>query len=251
MAVMTIPRKYFPGIYPGKRYDPAEAANLYIKAWEQKRLEQKSTAAAPVEFPPTICFARKIGVGALEIADILAGRLGWRVADRLILEEMAGSSEVTHKTLQFFDERYPGGVSALAVLMFGEKSFTMGDYLRGLTSVIYALATSEPTIFVGRGAHLLMPRDRTLAVHLVGSREFRARRIAGIMDISPEAADRKIDDLDREQGNYFKKLTGRRDRPAEEFDLLINCDFIANPEWAAEIVATAFRCKFERQVSGK
>jgi hypothetical protein len=246
MAVMTIPRKYFPGIYPGKRYDPEEVASLYIKAWEQRRLEQKPTAVPEVEFPPTICFARQIGVGALEIADMLADRLGWRVADRLILEEMAGSSEVTHKTLQFFDERYPGGVSALAVLMFGEKSFTMGDYLRGLASVIYALATSEPTIFVGRGAHLLLPRDRILAVHLVGSREFRVGRIARIMDISPQAAEMKIDDLDREQGAYFKKLTGKRERPTEEFDLLINCDRITNPAWVADIVATAFRCKFKQ-----
>jgi hypothetical protein len=246
MTVQTIPRKYFPGIYPGKRYDPAEVAGHYIKAWEQKHRQQEPAAAPEIEFPPTICFARQIGVGALEIADILAARIGWRVADRLILEAMAGSSEVTHKTLEFFDERYPGGVSALAVLMFGEKSFTMGDYLRNLASVIYALATSEPTVFVGRGAHLLMPRDRVLAVHLVGSREFRARRIAGIMDISIEAADQKIDDFDREQGTYFKKLTGKRERPVDEFDLVINRDHIADPEWAAGIVETAFRCKFRR-----
>jgi bifunctional DNA-binding transcriptional regulator/antitoxin component of YhaV-PrlF toxin-antitoxin module len=89
------------------------------------------------------------------IPDILAERLGWRVADRLILEEMAGSSEVTSKTLQFFDENR------------------------------------------------------------------RSRRGAGA---------------------YFKKLTGKRERPTDEFDLLINCDRIADPEWAADIVATAFRC---------
>ena len=64
------------------------------------------------------------------------------------------------------------------------------------------------------------------------------------MDISPEAADMKIDDLDREQGAYFKKLTGKRERPADEFDLLINCDRIGHPAWAADIVATAFRSKF-------
>jgi cytidylate kinase len=98
---------------------------------------------------------------------------------------------------------------------------------------------------VGRGAHLLLPRDRILAVHFLGSREIRARRIARIMDIRPEAADRKIDDLDREQAAYFKKLTGNRERPIEEFDLLINCDHIANPQWAADIVETAYRSKFE------
>jgi hypothetical protein len=120
MTVATIPRKYFPGIYPGKRYDPAQAAGLYIKAWEQKRREQKQTVEPQVEFPPAICFARQIGVGALE-----------------------------------------------------------------------------------------------------------------------------IDDLDREQGTYFKKLTGKRERPTDEFDLLINRDYMADPEWVAEIVETAFRCKFK------
>ena len=64
------------------------------------------------------------------------------------------------------------------------------------------------------------------------------------MDIRPEAADQKIDDLDREQGAYFKKLTGKRERPIEEFDLLINRDHIADPEWVADIVKAAFRCKF-------
>jgi cytidylate kinase len=91
---------------------------------------------------------------------------------------------------------------------------------------------------------LLLPRDRILAGHLVGSREFRARRIARIMDIRPEAADQKIDDLDKEQGAYLKKLTGKRERPIEEFDLLINCDRVANPQGALDIVETAFRCMF-------
>jgi cytidylate kinase len=98
----------------------------------------------------------------------------------------------------------------------------------------------------GRGAHLLLPRERVLAVHLVGSREFRARRIARIMDIRPDAADQKIDDLDKEQGAYFKKLTGKRERSAEEFDLLINCDQIADPQWVADIVEAAYRCKFRQ-----
>lgn len=65
------------------------------------------------------------------------------------------------------------------------------------------------------------------------------------MDISIEAAEPKIDDLDKEQGTCFKKLTGRRESPTDQFDLLINRDHIADPEWAAEIVETSFRCKFK------
>ena len=29
-----------------------------------------------------------------------------------------------------------------------------------------------------------------------------------------------------------------------EFDMVINCDYIEKPEWAAEIVALAFKARF-------
>ena len=237
-------RKYIPGMYPGRQRVPAEAVGQYVKALEKMSSKPATRTPLRSEMPPTICFARKIGVGALEIADILAEKINYRVADRLIIEEMADNSAVTSNTVDFFDERYPGSLAELAAFLFGQNSFTMSDYLRGLTSVINALAMSEPTIFVGRGARLLLPRDRILSVHVICSRPYRVRRIARMMDISEEAADKKLQDLDKEQADFNKKLTGKKKPDPEEFDLLINCDHISNPEWAADIVAAAFRCKF-------
>jgi hypothetical protein len=244
MALTTATRKYLPGMYPGRQRDPAEAAGLYVKAWEKKRLESKPKTSLTTELPPTICFARRIGVGALEIADILAEKIRYRVADRLIIEEMAGHSAVAKKTVDFFDERYPGSMNELRAFLFGEKSFIMSDYTRGLTGVIHALAMSEPTIFVGRCAHLLLPRERVFAVHIICSRQFRVKRIARIMDVSEDVASKKLTELDNEQLEFFKRMTGKKEPSAEEFDLVINCDFIRNPQSAAEIAATAFQCKF-------
>jgi hypothetical protein len=244
MVSLSTHRKYIPGMYPGRQRIPAETAGQYIQALERMRTKPTTRASLRIELPPTICFARKIGVGALEIADILAKRINYRVADRLIIEEMADNSAVTRSTVDFFDERYPGSLAELAAFLFGQNSFTMSDYVRGLTSVINALAMSEPTIFVGRGARLLLPRDHILSVHVICSRPYRVKRIAHMMDISEEAADRKLEDLDKEQADFNKKLTGKKKPDPAEFDLLINCDHISKPEWAADIVATALRCKF-------
>jgi hypothetical protein len=244
MASSSTDRKYIPGMYPGRHPIPAETAGQYIKALEKMSSKPATRAPLRTELPPTVCFARKIGVGALEIADILAEKINYRVADRLIIEEMANNSSVTNNTVGFFDERYPGSLAELAAFLFGQNSFTMSDYVRGLTSVINALAMSEPTIFVGRGARLLLPRDRVLSVHVICSRPYRVKRIARMMDISEEAADKKLEDLDKEQADFNKKLSGKKRPDPEEFDLLINCDHIINPEWAADIVATAFRRKF-------
>jgi hypothetical protein len=244
MASPSTHRKYIPGMYPGRQRIPAETTGQYIQALEKMSSKPASRVSQRIELPPTICFARKIGVGALEIADILADKINYRVADRLIIEEMADNSAVTSNTVDFFDERYPGSLAELAAFLFGQSSFTMSDYVRGLTSVINALAMSEPTIFVGRGARLLLPRDRVLSVHVICSRPYRVKRIARMLDISEEAADKKLEDLDKEQGDFNKKLSGKKKPDPGEFDLLINCDHISDPEWAADIVATALRCKF-------
>jgi hypothetical protein len=231
-------------MYAARRPAAAEIAGMYIKAWEQKHFASKPKADLKTELYPAICFSRKIGVGALEIADILAKKIGSRVADKLIIEEMANNSSVKKETVDFFDERYPGRVAELATLLFGEKSFIMSNYMHGLMGVLYALAMSEPTIFVGRAAYLLLPRDRALSVRFICSKPYRAKRIAKIMKISANEAEKKLQELDKEQSDFFKKLAGKKEPVPEDFDLLINCDVISRPEWAADIVAAAFRSKF-------
>lgn len=236
--------KRVPGLYQAMHRDPAEVAGQYVRAWEQKRFETKPKAALKTELFPSICFSRQIGVGAVEVAEILAKKIGCRVADKLIIEEMASHADVEHKTVDYFDERYPGRTSELSAYLFGEKSFIMSNYMHGLLAVLYALAMSEPTIFVGRGAYVLLPRERVLAVRFVCTKPYRVRRVAKMLKISEDAAEKRLVELDREQAEFFKKLCGKKEPPPEEFDLLVNADLVHEAEWAAEIIATAYRCKF-------
>ncbi len=60
-----------------------------------------------------------------------------------------------------------------------------------------------------------------------------------------EAAEKKIDEVDKGQRGFFKKVFGKKDASPYEFDIVINCDFITQPEWAAEIVSQAFKEKFK------
>ena len=84
--------------------------------------------------PPTICFSRKIGVGALEVADILAEKIGYQVVDREILEYIANQGSLSEKTVSLFDERYPGKIRAFLSLAFEEKAFVSSDYTKHLFS---------------------------------------------------------------------------------------------------------------------
>jgi hypothetical protein len=55
-----------------------------------------------------------------------------RVADREILENIARNHHLGERTIDSFDERYPGVTRDLGAMLFGEKSFTMDDYMRNL-----------------------------------------------------------------------------------------------------------------------
>ena len=66
---------YVPGTYAKKRPEAAQVAGQYILSWEKGRLDVKKKEAALDVISPAICCSRKIGVGALEIADILAEKI--------------------------------------------------------------------------------------------------------------------------------------------------------------------------------
>jgi hypothetical protein len=244
MTTTATDSRYLPGIHAQKRPDAAQKAQHYVRQWEQKETLRKQSGETSAALAPTICFSRKIGVGALEIAEILAQKTGQRVADRLILDKIATDAELGQKTVSFFDERHPGKMSELGALLFGEKSFIMSDYLRKLFSAVMTLADTESTIFVGRGTHLILPRDRVLAVRLISSKAYRIRRVAAILGVSEDDARKELEAADKEQRRFFQKAFGKKDAPPDEFDLIINCDFLHQPEWAVDIINQAFINKF-------
>ncbi len=239
--------KYRPGMYSKKRPTGAQLADNYFRDLDKKLIEKKRKEKEQKVFP-TICFSRKIGVGALEIADIVAKNINYNVIDREILEHMAKEAKLSKKTVAYFDERYPGLLNEFAAFLFGEKSFVKSDYTRHLFNVVLSIASLEPTIFVGRGTHLILPRDRVLAVRCICSDQHRIKRLAKILKVEEEEVGSKLDQIDKEQRTFFKKVFKKKDAVPYEFDLVVNCDYIKDPRDAAEIVEHAFNRKFAQDL---
>lgn len=235
MAKLNI-AKYVAGRYIKDRPGSIQLADRLLEQLENQKADLKKA--------PSICFSRKIGVGALEIAIILADRINYRVVDREILEHIANKAKLSEKTAAYFDERYPGKIAELLSFLFNEKSFIQSEYSRQLFSTILAFAGTGQTIFVGRGAHLILPRNEVLAVRFICSRETRLKRLQDLMGITANEAEKELKRIDKEQREFFGKVYGKKDAPAYEFDLVINRDFIDDASAAAKIVETAFREKF-------
>ncbi len=234
--------KYIAGRYISGYPESAERADRFLKNWEAQKKDSKKKL---LKKTPSICFSRKIGVGALEIAVILGEIIDYRVVDREILEHIAGKANLSEQTAAYFDECYHGKISELLSFLFGEKAFMKSDYSRYLFSTILSFAGLEPTIFVGRGTHLILPREEVLAVRIICSRESRLKRLQDKMKISPTEAEKELKRIDKEQRDFFVKTYGKKDASPYEFDLVINRDFIQDASCAAQIIATAFREKFK------
>lgn len=244
MAERASGTKYVPGLYAQPKPSAAERANRYIREWEETHREIKAKESRAMEYPPTICISRKLATGAVEIADLVAEKIGYRVVDQQILQHIATNASLSEKTVAMFDERYRGKISELVTLAFGEKAFIKSDYAKHLFSAVFAIAALGPTIFVGRGVHLLLAREKVLAVRIISSDQFRTQRLAALMQISTEEAAKQISELDRLQAAFFKEVFNKKDASPYEFDLVVNCDFIKEPRSVAEIVLRAFREKF-------
>ncbi len=249
MTISIGGKNYVPGMYSNRQPTGSLLADKYFRDLEKNLKEEKKKKKHP-EFFPSICFSRKIGVGALEIADIISGELGCPVFDREILSHISQEAKLSEKTVQYFDERYPGILNEFVKLLFGEKSFIESDYSKNLLSVVLSLAGLESTIFVGRGAHLILPKERTLAVRFICSDEYRIKRLAEILNVSEKEMQKKMNQIDKEQTEFFKKVFGKKEASPYEFDMVINCDSFSDPKNMADIVIKAFQSKFSSELKG-
>ncbi|MFA5906124.1 MAG: cytidylate kinase-like family protein, partial [Desulfobacula sp.] len=234
---------YRPGYYGKKRQSVAEWVELNIKKYGADALENEEEKAKPA-IHPTICISRKIGSGALEIADYLGAIIKYRVIDRELLEHMAKDAHLSEKIVGLYDERYPGRTGELFSMLISEKTFIKSDYARQLVKTVTALAGSEPTIFVGRGTHLILPKKDVLSVRIIGSREFRVERITAIRNLKKTEAQKQLDIWDAEQAEFFKAVYGKKETTPDEFELVINMDHVRGVFQAAKIIECAFKLKF-------
>ncbi|RJP84797.1 MAG: cytidylate kinase-like family protein [Desulfobacteraceae bacterium] len=227
---------YRPGMYHEtmpKVYDIIEGA---FREWKkEKQIFPKNL--------PLICISRKIGVGSYEIAEMVAKKINYRVYDREILEYLINTKDVDQTIREFLDERCPSGLETLLAKILRETVFK-SENTKLLFKAIFTIANLGPTIFVGRGAHLVLPRDRVLAIRLTCSNEYRSRRLARILGISETSASLRLAHLDIEQKSFFKNVYNLKTAPKEEFDMILYMDHFKNPNAVAGIIVSAFENKF-------
>jgi hypothetical protein len=210
----------------------------------EQRLQKLEKEKPSLELSTTICLSRQVGIGALGIAEILGQKLGCFVADRELVTQIARNGYYSQRTVKLFDERYPGKKKELLSKFFSVKSFDFKDYMQHLIAAIYTLAETGPTIFVGRGAHRILPREYVLGVRLIASRQYRTKRLAHLYSLGEKDAKEKLKQMESERKDFFRKAFGITEPSAAEFDLIIKLDYFHDHQGIASLIGHAFRHRF-------
>src|ERR1700733_15337214 len=163
-----------------------------------------------------ITIEREYGCGGGEIAQLLANRLGWKLWDQLLTEEIARLADCPKHVVEGREER----TDPLYYRLF--KSFLRGSYegsinahklklvdseciLKFTEQVVQDAAKTGNSVIVGRGSqHFLKNRQDTLRVFLYAPREDKVRRLLA-RGKSEKEAEQLVDSVDRERADFIKK----------------------------------------------
>ena len=135
-----------------------------------------------------ITMEREFGCGAAAIAGELARRLGWKLWDKLLTEEVARIANVAPAAVKRCDERMDSGLHRLA------KAFWRGSYERSsalgsqvfdtdrmmilMQDIMNRIAKEGNAVIVGRGAPFFLREERdAFHVFLYAPRAEKMRRV--------------------------------------------------------------------------
>jgi cytidylate kinase len=163
-----------------------------------------------------ITIEREYGCGGGDIAQLVANRLGWKLWDQRLTEEIARLAHCPKAVVEAREEKndplyyrllksfmrgsYEGSINAPKLNVVDSETI-----LRITRRVVEHAAEKGNCVIVGRGSQqFLKTRPDTLRVFLYAPREDKVRRLLD-RGKSEKEAEELIDTVDRERADFIQK----------------------------------------------
>ena len=180
-----------------------------------------------------ITISRQFGTGGHEIGAELARRLGVKLLDKQILNEVASRMRSVEDAIEKIESRNPlwcddftnfyRTYMASAAYDGQEQEETSHTLFQAQADAIRNIAGEESCVIVGRcGFDIFADHPNALKIFIHSSMDCRKRRIAEKYDISEQDAAAMIVDNDYSRELYTKKFTGRDWKDATNYDVSLD-----------------------------
>ncbi len=180
-----------------------------------------------------ITISRQFGTGGHEIGAELARRLGVKLLDKQILNEVASRINAVEDAVEKIKARNPlwrddftnfyRTYMASAEYNGQEQDQTSHELFRAQADAIRRIAAEESCVIIGRcGFDIFADHPNALKIFIHSSLDCRKRRIAEKYDISEQDAAAMIVDNDYSRELYTKTFTGRDWKDACNYDISLD-----------------------------
>ncbi|MGH7524752.1 MAG: AAA family ATPase [Gemmatimonadales bacterium] len=201
-----------------------------------------------------ITISREYGAGGSSVAHLVAERLGWRLVDNQLVEEIARRAGLTTAQAEERVERGPTFIERLA-RAFARSSpealaptaatppETEEARLKQITEQVVSDAAGDHAVLVGRAASAVIGRRAdALHVKLVGSLEYRTQIVADRLGIPFEAAARRVRDEDAHRAEYHRRWYQRDWADPHHYHLVVNGGWLGL-ETAADLIVALVKLR--------
>ena len=180
-----------------------------------------------------ITISRQFGTGGHEIGAVLAHRLGVKLLDKQIMNEVASKYGMVEEAVERIEARNPlwrddftqfyRQYMAGAEYNGQEHDQTSHQLFEAQVSAIRKIAAEEPCVIIGRcGFYIFRDHPNAMKIFIHADDECRKQRIARRYDISESDAAAMIVDNDYSRELYTKTFTGLDWTDARNYDVSLN-----------------------------
>ena len=176
---------------------------------------------------------REFGAGCSHISEKIAARLGWKLFDEALTQEIARLAKIPVDVSRRREERTDPWLQRLVHVIWRgsfdqnlpspDLAILNSDRLVSIIQkVIQEAAEKKPCIIVGRGApYFLRERTDTFSVFLYASRELKFRRILKRVSSEKEAV-KLLDTMDDDRRKFVKHYFGHEWPDRQLFNGMLN-----------------------------
>ncbi len=201
-----------------------------------------------------VTVAREYGSGGGRIAQLLAGRLGWKLLDRCLVEKIAETASIEPQLAEKFDERPDPWLDRLAEVFWQSPGLRgyIGGHVPGrfdgevaahLTRrIIEEAAEIGDCVIVGRGSQcVLQQREDAFHVFIYAPRGERlVRLLRRDPPLSKAEAEKKLDAQDQTRASYVRDHYGDDWQNRHLYHLMISSSL--GEKEAVSIILSALHC---------
>ena len=119
-----------------------------------------------------------------------------------------------------------------------DRDFVRNDYFHRLCETLLSLARQGNSVFLGRGADLVLPRSRGFRVRLVAPLATRAERYAELTGLAPKQARNEIARIEKDRAEFLQRHFGIGIDDPLRYDITINLERFSHQQ-AVDLILQA------------